>query len=157
MTTYFQASEQTDKDLLPPAARTNQDLAKLAARVEKEVISQYTRRAPATAYTARAGTTLGGAAVLVNSAMSIYVYLRGYTVDASDPAVDAGLKDALKNEIADVIAWRIAQRDVNVMTTSESSSNDGSKSLRQDVGRLFPPGFGRWLKDYDLREPAWGV
>lgn len=155
MATYFDATVQGDKDLLPFAARSNADLAKIAARVEKEVINEYTDRAHYLLYTARADS-LEGTPELVNSTLSLYVYLRGYKVDAADAAVDASLKTALKNEIADVIAWRIARNDVNTLTTSESDGSGKSQSIHPNAVRLFPPGFGRWLKPFDLREVCWG-
>lgn len=155
MATYFDSTVQGDKNLLPPAARTNADLANVAARAEKDVINQYTDRAHYIVYTARAGTS-EGSPELINSALGIYVYLRGYKVDANDAAVNAGLKDALKNEIADVISWRIARRDVNTLTTSESDGSGKSQSMHPNAVGLFPPGFGRWLRPYDLREPVWG-
>jgi hypothetical protein len=154
MATYFD-STGTDKLLLPPAARTNADLANVAARAEKDVINEYTGRAPYVMYTARTGTS-EGSPELINASLGIYVYLRGYKVDAADAAADAGLKDALKNEIADVIAWRIARRDVNTLTTSEADGSGKSQSIHPNAVGLFPPGFGRWLRSYDLREPVWG-
>jgi hypothetical protein len=153
--TYFDPTVQGDKDLLPFAARSNADLAKIAARVEKEVIAEYTDRAHYQLYTAR-GEALEGTPELVNSTLGIYVYLRGYKVDANDAAVDPSLKDALKNEIADVIAWRIKRNDVNTLTTSEADGSGKSQSIHPNAVGLFPPGFGRWLRAFDLREPVWG-
>lgn len=155
MATYFDSTVQGDKDLLPFAMRSNADLAKIAARVEKEVIAEYTDRAHYTLYTARQGMT-EGSPELINSDLSIYVYLRGYKVDAADAAVDAGLKDALKNEIADTVAWRIKKNDVNTLTTAEADGHGKSQSIHPNAVGLFPPGFGRWLRPYDLREPVWG-
>jgi hypothetical protein len=156
MATYFDSTVQADKDLLPFAARSNADLAKIAARVEKEVIGEYTQRAHYLLYTAREGSG-EGAPELINSSLGIYVYLRGYKVNAADAATDAGLKDALKNEIADVIAWRIQRGDVNTLTTSEADGSGMSKSIHPNAVNLFPPGFGRWLRPYDIREPLWAV
>ena len=155
MATYFD-STGNDKLLLPPAMRTNADLANVAARAERDVIGQYTDRAHYLLFTARQGTA-DVAPELINATLSIYVYLRGYKVDAADAATDAGLKDALKNEIADTIAWRIAQRDVNTLTQSEADGSGKSQTLHPNAIGLFPPGFGRWLRAYDLREPVWGV
>jgi hypothetical protein len=153
MATYFDATVQADKDLLPFAARSNADLVKIAARVEKEVIAEYTDRAHYLLYTAR-GESLEGTPELINADLSLYVYLRGYKVDAA--AADASLKDALKNEIADVIAWRIKRNDVNTLTTSEADGHGKSQSIHPNAVGLFPPGFGRWLRAFDLREPVWG-
>ena len=156
MATYFDSTVAADKNLLPPAARTNADLTNVAARAEKDVIGQYTNRAHYLLFTARQASS-EGTPELVNATLSIYVYLRGYKVDAADAATDAGLKDALKNEIADTIAWRIAQRDVNTLTTSEADGSGKSVQLRPDANALFPPGFGRWLRAFDIREPVWGA
>jgi len=155
MATYFDATVQGDKDLLPFAARSNADLVKIAARVEREVINEYTERAHYMTYTARADS-LEGTPELVNSALSLYVYLRGYKVDAADAAVDASLKVALKNEIADTIAWRIAKNAINPLTTSEADGSGKSQSLHPNAVNLFPPGFGRWLRAFDIREVCWG-
>jgi len=156
MALYFDSTVAADKNLLPPAMRTNADLANVAARAEKDVISQYTARAHYLLFTARQVSS-EGTPELVNANLGLYVYLRGYKVDAADAATDAGLKDALKNEVADTIAWRIAQRDVNTLTQSEADGAGKSQTLHPNAIGLFPPGFGRWLRAFDIREPVWGV
>lgn len=166
MATYFVVAD--DKLLLPPAARTNADLANVAADAEKDVIGHYTARAHYTWFTARLGfapyfahtglvRSSEGTPELVNESLSLYVYLRGYKKDAADAAVDPDLKDALKREIAGVIAWRINQRDVNLLTSSEADGHGKSVSLRPDANAVFPPGFGRRLQPFDIREPVWGI
>lgn len=155
MATYFD-STGTDKLLLRPASRSNTDLANIAAEAEKDVIGHYRGRMPDSLYTARIGSS-GVAPELVNETLGLYVFLAGYKVDAADAATDVDLKAALKREIASVIDWRLMQRDVNTLTTSESDGAGKSVSLRPDAAGVFPPGFGRWLRDFDLREPVWGI
>lgn len=154
MATYFDSTQAADKNLLRPGNRTNTDLANVAADVEKDVIEHFTARAHYTLYTARASLPVAGE--LVNESLGLYVFLRGYKADAADAAVDSDLKDALKREIAGVIDWRLMQRDVNTLTTSESDGSGKSISLRGDANAIFPPGFGRRLRNFDLREPTWG-
>jgi hypothetical protein len=153
MATYFVVAD--DKPLLRPANRTNADLANVAADAEKDVIGAYTDRAHYTLYTARVGSS-EGTPEFVNEALSLYVFLRGYKVDAADALTDPDLKDALKREIAGVIDWRLMQRDVNTLTTSESDGAGKSVSLRPGAEGVFPPGFGRRLRPYDIREVCWG-
>jgi hypothetical protein len=152
--TYFD-STGTDKLLLVPAVRTNADLVNVAAEAEKDVIAHYTARAHYLLNTVRLGS-MEGTPELVNSSLGLYVFLRGYKVDANDAAVDTDLKAALKREIASVIEWRIRQRDVNTLTTSEADGAGKSVSLRADANAVFPPGFGRRLRPFDIREPVWG-
>lgn len=154
MATYFD-SAGNDKLLLPPAVRTNTDLVNVAAEAERDVIEHYTARAPYLLYTARQASS-EGVPEQVNASLGLYVYLRGYKVDANDAATDADLKAALKREIASVIEFRIKQRDVNLLTTSESDGAGKSVSLRSDANATFPPGFGRRLRRFDVREPVWG-
>lgn len=155
MANYFVVA--SDTGLLPPAIRTNADLANVAAEAEKDVIEHYTDRVRPTWYTARVNTVSENVGELVNSSLGLYVYLRGYKKDANDAAVDADLKDALKREIAGVIAWRLAKRDVNTLTLSEADGSGKSLSLHQSVMSDFPPGFGKKLRRFDTREPAWGM
>lgn len=152
MATYFDSA--ADKNLLRPASRTNVDLANVAAEAEKDVIEHYSDRAHYTLYTARHCLPQSGE--LVNEDLGLYVFLRGYKVDAAHADVDPDLKDALKREIAAVIDWRIMQRDVNTLTTSESDGAGKSVSLRPGAEHVFPPGFGRRLRRFDTREPVWG-
>jgi len=154
--TYFD-STGNDKLLLVPAVRTNADLANVAAEAEKDVIEHYSDRSHYFWYTARYGAPIEGTPELVNANLGLYVYLRGYKVDANDAAVDTSLKDALKREIASVIEWRIKQRDVNLLTTSEADGSGESVQLRPDANAVFPPGFGRRLRRFDIREPVWGM
>lgn len=155
MATYFDSTAPADKNLLRPGSRTNTDLANVAAEAEKDVIEHYTRAGRSAVYTSRA-VWQDGSPVLVNATLGLYVFLAGYREDAADAAVDADLKDALRREIAGVIDWRIMQRDVNTLAMSESDGTGKSVSLRGDANAVFPPGFGRRLRNFDLREPTWG-
>ena len=156
MATYFDATDSAHKLLLPPAVRTAADLANVATDAEKDVIGQYTDRAHYTLYTARVAAG-EGTPELVNASLGLYVYLRGYKQDAADAAVDADLKDALRREIASVITWRFRQNDVNTLLSSEADGHGKSQSLRPGAENVFPPGFGRRLQPFDIREPVWGI
>lgn len=157
MATYFDTQEQADQNLLPPEFRGAADLANVAVEAEKDVIEQYTDRAHAWWYTARVMINEGGTPESVNANLSMYVFLRGYKADAAHAAVDPDLKDALKRTIAAVIAWRLRQRNADPLVASQSSADGKSTTWRDSAVFLFPRGFDRRLRRFDLREPVWGM
>jgi hypothetical protein len=154
MTTYFDAAG-TDKLLLPPEFRLAADLANVAAVAERDVIGQYTDRAHYSWYTARVSDSEGGTPELVNASLGIYVFLRGYKADSA--LADVDLKAALKQEVVDVIVWRLRQHNADPLVASQSSGDGKSTTWRDNADRPFPNGFGRWLRLFDLREPVWGM
>lgn len=152
MATYFTAA--SDNTLLPPEQQSYSDLAALAADVELDVIQQYTERARSYWYTARL-PTIEGTPELVNSALGLYVYLRGYKVNAADAAVDADLKDALRRAIAEVISWRISGR-IRGAALAGQSVQGVSRAYIEAAASLWPKGWDRRLRRFDLREVCWG-
>ena len=157
MATYFDSTAQADKNLLPPEFRAATDLANVAADAEKDVIEQYAARSHYSWYTARVNVNEGGAPELVNTNLGIYVFLRGYKADAAHVDVDPDLKDALKRTVADVITWRLRQHNADPLVASQSSVDGKSTTWRDSAVYLFPRGFDRRLRRFDLRELCWGM
>lgn len=152
MATYFDSA--ADKNLLPPEQRGYADLANLAAEVEKDCIEQYTVRADSGWYTAPSLVGQGGEPVGA-STLQLYVMLKGYKVDSAHADVDADLKDALKRTVADVITWRIERR-LRGQALSGTSVQGVSRAYIEAASGLWPRGWDRRLRRFDLRTPAWG-
>lgn len=156
MATYFDATAPADKALLPPEQQSYTDLAALAVDVEQDVINEYTARAHYWFYTARLMASLEGTPEPVNTALSLYVYLRGYKVNSADVAVDVDLKNALKRTIAEMISWRISRR-IRGETLASQSVQGVSRAYLAATAALWPKGWDRRLRHFDLREPCWGM
>lgn len=155
MATYYDASLQAHKDLLPPEQRAYADLANLATECEKDVIEQFTERARDSIYTAPSLVGEGGEQVGATD-MQRYVRLRGYKADSAHADVDADLKDALKRTIADVLSWRIERR-LRGQALSGTSVQGVSRAYIEAAAGLWPRGWDRRLRTFDLRIPAWGI
>lgn len=153
-TTYFDVTAPADQNLLAPEYRAYADLANVASTVELEIIAFYTARAPDALYTYRQSVPIGEAVGAINLAR--FVFLRGYKASSQDSLTDPQLKDALRRTVALVIEWRIAQRIRNAVMSS-SSMQGVSRTYIEQARSLWPAGWTRWLKDFDTREPAWGM
>jgi hypothetical protein len=151
--TYFDSTQATDKNLLPPEFRSAADLANVAADVEKDVIGHYTEHGRDTLF--RASRDFSQPGEQVNENLSLWVRLRGYKADAAHADVDPDLRDALKRTIADVITWRLRQHNADPLMASESS-DQRSKTWRDSAVYTFPRSWDRRLRNFDLTEPVWG-
>lgn len=169
MATYFDHTVQAHKNLLPSDIRTDAELSNVAAIAEADVINEFTRAPGYTNYTSdeellRDGivsTEVVGEDITAEGAPSgaivptVKVYLRGYKVDADDPATDPNLKLALRRTIAEVIRWRFGQWRREQAVASASDGNSKSRSFRDGSDSSFPPDWDRWLKPFKSEEPLW--
>lgn len=153
-TTYFDPAALVDQNLLAPEYRAYADLANLAGVVEQDVIAYYTARAPDTLYTYRKSVPVGEATGAAGLAR--FVCLRGYKASSQDSTTDPDLKDALRRTIAVVLEWRIMQR-IRSQAISSTSVQGVSRTYFEQARSLWPTGWNRFLKDFDTREPAWGM
>jgi hypothetical protein len=146
MASYFDAKNQDDLNLLPTRFRDAEDIAAVAAQVERDILSEFTIR---TAGDIRIGDTV------FNNNLGLAIYLYGYKEDADDADTDADLKQALKDTVAEVILWRLRRRVHDVAVMAEG---DGNKSVTyNDHARdqLFPPNWSFRLHPYDARPPTY--
>jgi hypothetical protein len=145
---YF-STDGADADvrLLPSHLRGDRELAELAEVVEAEIVAQFTRGtfqdpiyAPRVSYGLPSPFLAEGPyAGAYDLGDGRFVCLRGYH---DDPAqATAGLRDAMKREIAHVLRWRLALQRRAPGVTSESDGEQ-SKSFSDAAanGALFPPG-----------------
>ena len=149
--TYFNPDDVDDQRLLPAMIRGAQDLAEAAASAEADVLNEFTVAfLPDDNFrlTYRPATQLAGT--------NRWVFLRGYTEDPDDPAVDAGLKMALKRAIAEVVRWRLRTWKIDPTVQAQGTGEGASISYRENTVEPFPLYWSRWLQAYDTREPAWG-
>lgn len=152
MATYFDPTNAEDLKLLPVALRDQQDLADIAARVEAEVIAEY----EVSTYDAPSGVAVDTASSLDPAAVKVadyrYVCLRGYAVDSA--AADAGLKEALRKEIAELLRRRLWQsrREDGVRFAIDS---DRQRQYKPGAEDRIPESFGFWLRNYDVRPVNW--
>lgn len=160
MTTYFDATQEADRALLPQAQRGYQDMANIAPLVEADVIALYTDVPQPGSYepgapNAQVNENPGEDISTSSTGVQLRVYLKGYKVDAS--LADANLRLALKRTIAEVIAWRIQQR-VGGEPGLQSASGDGSKSkgFRERAEDAFPVDWDRWLRPFAAGRAPWG-
>lgn len=151
MTAYFVPA--SDKTLLPPEQQNYSDLAALATDVEADVIQQFTVRVTDTWYTIPSLVAAGGVQVGA-AAFGLYVMLLGYTVDAA--TADADLKDALKRTVADVVSWRIERR-MRGQALASSGVQGVSRAYIEASAGLWPRGWDRRLRRFNLRVPVWGI
>ncbi len=156
---FFDASEGSqDLLLLPPASRTEDDLEALADAAEAEVLAAYTGTGQRVYAGVGDNVTLAdlypGAYVLDDSTdPALFVFLRGYNPDPLE--CEANLAAALKREIAHFIPYLAAKWRTNPLTAAESAG-DGGKSVtfREDKNNPRPPGFGRYLRPFQVMPPA---
>ena len=143
---YYDATSAEHKKLLPTDLREASDLANVAAEAEADVIQHFISEDPP-------ASSLDYVELQDDDGYGIgrYVCLRGY---ATDPAeAETFLQTNMRREIAGVIRWRLKQREKDPLIASESSGEFKGRTFRSDAEQPFPPGFGRWLRNYDTRRP----
>ena len=146
MTTYFDPTDSDDKKLLPESMRSSTELANIHAVAERDVIRHFTRRSTVSA--------LGfpSLAETVNQDLGLVVFLLGYKEDASDDDVDSDLKQALKETIADVVAWRFKRINRDGAIAAESVLGKAlGVTWRPSSSSSFPPNFAWRRSNFDLR------
>ena len=163
MTAYFRLPE--DKTLLMRNLRNDADLTAIVAEAEARVIAFYTRHATTASYRDRAlearferGFTTSELAYAVRIGGTddpVYVFLRGYAVDA-DACTNDLLKAAIRREVARVARWMKAQSEKEPLLESESKE-DGSDTYRGDSEDDYPPDFGLHLRPWNVLPPYDGL
>lgn len=154
MATFFDASNPSDLDLLHSSIRSDDELQNVVNSVEWEVLNAFSQRDLEKIGTYEAFFEYENGR---DPNDEIKVRLVGY--DKTTPAdSDAGLKEALKRTIAEIVTWVI--RNYN--------STDGVKSITQGKRSItyigdspdfnsFPMGWDRRLKNYDARIMPYGI
>jgi hypothetical protein len=147
---YFDTT--TDVTYLPGDIRDYAELADVGARAEALVIEAYTISTHLDDRAWDVGFVPFRDAIVPVGAVDLgdgrAVCLRGYAVDAAEAT--AGLAAAMKREIADAIRWNLSQWRKKPLVTSQSTKGE-SVSYRDDAEVRLPPGFGFWLRHFDVR------
>lgn len=152
MATYFNPDDEAHKLLLPKTFREADELDAIAAQVERDVIRQYTQRVRSDVLPGLVDSTF------VNLDLGLIVLLRGYQTDADDADTDPDLKLALRDTVADVIAWRIRKLHRDPTVATEGSDAGKSKTfIEADTREPFPPNWDFRLTEFDAREQLWSL
>lgn len=166
MASYFDSTpESQDLLLLPESMRKSQEIANIATVAERDVIAKYTTRSPRWRHGPHFwnwgfGSWYGQCSYVLtlgNQTLTFYVWLLGYKEDADDADVDPDLKQALKDTIADVVAWRVRNRLKDPTIMSESTDDGKTVTYNDQVRSPLPPDFDWRLLPFSVREPAWGI
>ena len=142
---YFDVTDTEHLKLLPIDMREASDIANVAAEAEADVIGRYTEEGGSAD---RICTELEDGS---GNGIGISVYLNGYSLTPAE--AESNFAADLRREIAGVIRWRLKQREKDPLIASESSGEFKGRTFRDDAEQPFPPGFGRWLRNYDTRRP----
>jgi hypothetical protein len=142
--------------LLPPDIVGREDLGYLIGEAEREVIQHYTRRRESIRFRVSAivADLDDGVEHLQNPQRDAVVFLRYYKKDPAN--INTGdpqrkkFVDAMRREIAGVVKHMVETEE---QTRGVTSKSKGAKSVSYDGGDVdtFPPGFGKYLKPFDLR------
>jgi hypothetical protein len=156
MSTFFTATATADLSLLLTTIRGHDDLAVTAARVERDVIRQFTtHESDPTGVDAWIATEAYLVPTLFADGGRDVVGLRGFNPDA-DLVADQGLKDALRDVIADVINWRLTGMSENPHHTSLTQAKGAIRTLRSDSVNRFPPyAWDAPLARWNVRPPVY--
>lgn len=151
---FFTTGSGYDLNLLTEAAMISSERDRVAAEVEREIVSRYTdlliRRPLGADYDE-----------VLESDNVRGVFLRGYNADVTlaegydaDSAIWSGFAATLRGVIANVISHRVEQIGIDTTITSESR---GSRSITRSrpVNKRWPDAWDEPLKHYDLRVPAY--
>ena len=153
MATWLTSS---DYSLLHPSVRDRDDLSYLIEQAEREIIQHYSRRRESIRFRVSAivADLDDGIEHLRDPSRDVVVFLRYYKedpddIDTSDPQREKFL-EAMRREVAQLVEHKVDTEDQRHGVASKSQ---GSKSISYESGRVdrFPPGFGRYLKPFDLR------
>jgi hypothetical protein len=147
---FFDTSKPDDLDLLHSSVRNNEEVSKVVANVEYEVLDYYKQR-PSIPLQLQVGREN-----LYNT-NQVSVRLLDYNQD--DPASSTQeLKNALKKTIAEITSWVIRNYDNQQNVTS---IQQGKRSISfyglSPSWQNFPSGWQRWLKNFDDREARYSI
>lgn len=145
---FFKAADAEDRLLLHADLRTHDDLEVVAYEAEAQVIDHFTEYD--TPYLASSWPTFNP------WSQTPRVRLLGY--DESNPAAsDAGLRQALRWAIAEVVSYRLKRRLESAVAEGYASETLGDYSYRRFSRPTgtdqsgFPDGWKRHLARYDRR------
>lgn len=152
--TFFDPSNPSDLSLLHSSVRDHDELYDVADKVEYEVLDRYRQRdmERVSTYEAFFEYEFGR-----DPNDEIKVRLVGY--DAETPAdSEAGLKEALRRTIAEVVSWVLRNYDTQ---SDVSSIQQGQRSITYSgnapTWESFPDGWDRYLKNYDASIKSYGI
>jgi len=151
---FFDPNNADDVALLQSSVRTSAELDNMASRIEWEVIDAFKQRD-------MQGLGTYDAFFKYESGSDpndeILVRLIGYDETTPDDS-EAGLKEALRRTIADIISWALIDYNNNKNVTSLRQGNRavtfGGMAPTYDQ---FPSGWDRRLKNYDARIKPYGI
>lgn len=147
---FFDTNEQDDLDLLHSSIRSHDELDKVIANVEYEILDYYKQR-PSIPLTLKTGRE--------NLYTTNEINVRLIDYDNETPSnSEQDLKDALKKTIAEVASWVLRNYDnsqgvESIQQGKRSISFYGLSPSWQD----FPRGWQRWLKNFDDREALYSI
>lgn len=151
MASYFDASEQADKDLLHSDVRDHAELELVATDVEYQVIEHFRQEKEYDE------TSLMPANP--QDAIETEIRLAGYDVDADDADVDEHLKKALRYTIAYVISYCLRNYD-NERNVNSKKRGNRSKSYSGSIPTKeeWPDDWSyRYLDTFDTTDIVYGL
>jgi len=152
-TSYFDIDNEAHIGLLPETMRGVDDIANVAARTERDVISMYTMRA-----SPNTNPMIGLIGdPFINQDLGLVIFLIGYRQEANNPNTDPDLLAALTDTIADVIEWRLRRRLKDPMVSAQSDDSGKSTTYREDARHDFPLDWDWRLEPFDARPPMWSL
>jgi hypothetical protein len=158
-TVYFDSTDTTCLGLLQASLRGSSDLARLAAECEADLINYYTKPIRTRPYPSLPfQVLLTTQSFYTDLGNGTGVFLKGYTIDPTQ-CLDAFFVLSMRRTIAMIIEWRFpqTQRDVQVLQFAGAS---GTLAAGQKTWISFddlPPGWSRYLSQFDTREIGWSV
>lgn len=155
MATFFDVNSESDLNLLHSSVRELVELANVVDSVEWELIDSYTQR------------DMQGIATYENffkyesgvaPGSELKVRLAGYN-QATPADSDAGLKEALRRTIADIVSMILRNYNNEIGVSSQSQ---GNRSISYANGasiswRTWPTGWNRRLNNYDAKIQHYGI
>lgn len=152
---YFDPENAAHLALLSPSIRADSaEVRNVAPIVEREVLAMFTKKGHGAAVTYIAASPR---AYAVSLSLDLWLCLAGYDPDPAlaTGGTDGPLASALRETIAGVLSFRMAQRRTSPLESSSSAADGGKMiSFREDRNRRFPDGWDVALRPYDIRPPA---
>lgn len=152
--TFFDPSNPSDLSLLHSSVRDHDELYDVADKVEYEVLDRYRQRdmERVSTYEAFFEYEFGR-----DPNDEIKVRLVGYDAETPEDS-EAGLKEALRRTIAEVVSWVLRNYDTQ---SDVSSIQQGQRSITYSgnapTWESFPDGWDRYLKNYDASIKSYGI
>lgn len=149
MADFFNTSNAEDLNLLHSTIRDHDEIEKVVDKVEWEVINHYKQR-PQNRGRIRSGKENLGT---VNT---IEVMLIDFNEETPTDS-PAGLKDALRRTIADVVSWILRNYSNDQAVKSKRQGQRSVTFHGVPDARQWPSGWSYRLKNYDDREAVYAI